>query len=92
MIFYGAIKKQGSLLKLIPNILRGKALHHSVTYNPTLDHYLVAFDWDQNNDGSPDHVYAMRLGYRGRVVGNNILNFTATISGWMGGMYLITIK
>ena len=90
MIFYGAIEKQGRLSPLIPNILRGKALHHSVTYNPTLDHYLVAFDWDQNNDGRTDHLYAMRLDYQGNLVGN-ILNFTATIRGWIAGMSLITM-
>mgnify|MGYP001795035977 CR=1 FL=1 len=92
MIFYGAIEKEGRLSPLIPNILRGKALHHSVTYNPTLDHYLVAFDWDQNNDGSPDHLYAIRVDYQGNLVGKRFLNFTAFIPGWIGGMFLITFK
>ena len=90
MTFIGAIKKQGAPIVMIPSILRGQTLHHSVAYNPVRNEYLVAFDWDINYDKIPDHVYALRLDTRGNLVDKAVLNFTATLSGWAGGKRLRT--
>lgn len=70
---------------MIPSVLRGRAMHHSVAFNPNRNEYLVAFDWDMNYDGVSDHLYAARLDQAGKIVDKKVLNVSANIPGWVSG-------
>ncbi|XP_031563420.1 uncharacterized protein LOC116298966 isoform X2 [Actinia tenebrosa] len=85
VIFVGAIEKEGKPFLMIPSVLRGRAMHHSVAFNPNRNEYLVAFDWDMNHDGTSDHLYAARLDQAGKIVDKKVLNFSASIPGWVSG-------
>ena len=82
-----AFENDGPSVFALKGILRGKALRHSLVHNPDRNEYLIAFDWDINNDGVPEHLYAFREDVHGNVVDRKILNFTGSITGWTGGAY-----
>ena len=83
--FIGAIEKKGKPFLMIPAMLRGRVLHHSVVFNDKRNEYFVAYDWDANYDGIADHVYALRLNQAARIVDKTVLNITASLPGWIGG-------
>ena len=79
--FFGSIEKTGvNPTRIIPNILKGDVLHHSLALNKFRDEYMVAFDLDVNKDGRPDQVYAIRINTLGQIVDRRILNATVGIA------------
>ncbi|XP_020600643.1 uncharacterized protein LOC110039834 [Orbicella faveolata] len=95
--FAGATKKSGPLFKIVPGFLsrQGKVLHHSTAWNSNRNEYLVAFDFDVDNDNLPDQLFALRLDTFGGIVDKKMLNFTANINkkagnqGWPSVAYNI---
>ncbi|XP_048579152.1 uncharacterized protein LOC116604854 [Nematostella vectensis] len=80
-----AVQKEGSPVIMMPSLLQGRVLHHSMAYNPNRNEYFVAFDLDINGDNRPDRLYGVRLNPSGVIMDKTILNFTANIPGWVGG-------
>ena len=59
-------------------------LHHSTTWNPKRNEYLVAFDFDVDRDNLPDQLFALRVDTNARIVDKKMLNFTANLNGKAG--------
>ena len=88
-MFVGAMQKTGALYKIVPGFLsrQGKVLHHSAALNSRRNEYLVAFDFDVDNDNLPDQLFALRLDTRGGIVDKRMLNFTANINKKAGILF-----
>ena len=87
--FVGAKKKSGRLFKIVPDFLstQGKVLHHSTAWNSNRNEYLVAFDFDVDNDDLPDQLFALRFDTLGRIVNRTMLNFTTHMNKKAGSLY-----
>lgn len=83
------MQKTGALFKIVPGFLSrtGKVLHHSTAWNSIRNEYLVAFDFDVDNDNLPDHLFALRFDTRGGIVDKKMLNFTANINKKAGNLF-----
>ena len=61
---------------IVPNVIKGNVLYHSVAYNNFRNEYFVIFDVDQNNDNTPDRVYGYRVNGLGQIVDRRMIDFT----------------
>ena len=79
------------MFKIVPTFQgkerKGKVLHHSTAWNSNRNEYLVAFDFDVDNDDLPDQLYALRFDTSGGIVDKRMLNFTVNINNKAGGLY-----
>ena len=77
-MFVGTIKKASPLLAVVPAgfASNAKVLHHSTAWNPRRNEYLVAFDFDVDDDDVPDQVAALRVDSQGKLVNRAIVNLT----------------
>ena len=78
----GAVKYLEPLFRIVPDFLSrlGKVLHHSTAWNPKRNEYLVAFDFDLDNDNLPDQLFALRVNTSGSMMDNKLLNFTTDVN------------
>ncbi|XP_078373114.1 uncharacterized protein LOC144656754 isoform X1 [Oculina patagonica] len=78
VMFIGTTKKSSPLFSVVPAGFASNArvLHHSTAWNPRRNEYLVAFDFDVDDDGVPDQVAALRMDNQGKLVNRAIVNLT----------------
>ena len=75
--FYGTFDNVGGIpARIMPNIIRGNVLYHSVAYNKFRNEYFVVFDVDQNSDNKADRVYGLRVNSQGLILDRQIIDFT----------------
>ena len=75
--FFGTFDNVGGIpARIVPNIVQGNVLYHSVAYNNFRNEYFVIFDVDQNNDNTPDRVYGLRVNGQGQILNRQLIDFT----------------
>lgn len=75
--FFGTFDNVGGTpVRIMPNVIKGNVLYHSVAYNNFRNEYFVVFDVDQNNDNKADRVYGYRVNSRGVILNRQVIDFT----------------